>query len=135
VGSRYGLLVISIAMLIRLILAGCSNEPAPDSLLDAATTTLISTEVLSPTLAAGFSPTPTTPNLLASPTLTPTLTLPVLAGTPMPLPQKPITPDNVDQIQQLAMWVVPLTVVSIQSRRSAMKMAEIANEEVRLGND
>jgi|GEM_PF-3883150 len=41
------------------------------------------------------------PPLVSSP---PSFILPVLAGTPVPLPREPITPDNVDQIQQLAMW-------------------------------
>jgi len=48
--------------------------------------------------AGGPTPTP------ASPTPTATPSLPVLAGTPVPLPNEPITPENVDRIQQLAMW-------------------------------
>jgi len=48
-----------------------------------------------PAVASSDTPTPT-------PTATPAL--PVLAGTPVPLPAAPITPDNVDQLRQLAMW-------------------------------
>lgn len=53
------------------------------------------------------TPPPTPLPALASPPPTsspPPTFSPVLAGTPVPLPQEPITPDNVDQIQQLAMW-------------------------------
>jgi len=40
----------------------------------------------------------------ASPTPTVTPALPALMGTPMPIPNEPITPDNLDRLQQLAMW-------------------------------
>lgn len=48
------------------------------------------------------TPPPTPLPALASPP--PPTFSPVLAGTPVPLPQEPITPDNVDRIQQLAIW-------------------------------
>ncbi len=51
--------------------------------------------------AGGLTPTATP---AASPTPTATPSLPVLMGTPIPLPAEPITPDNVDRIRQLAMW-------------------------------
>lgn len=34
----------------------------------------------------------------------PTLTLPTLPGTPVPMSNEPITLDNLDQIQELAVW-------------------------------
>jgi len=48
-------------------------------------------------------PTPTAPPA-ASPPPTATPSLPALMGTPMPLPAEPITPDNVDRLQLLAVW-------------------------------
>ncbi len=58
--------------------------------------------VIAVTAFAG-GPTPTaTP--AASPTPTATPALPVLMGTPVPIPAEPITPDNVDRLQQLAVW-------------------------------
>ncbi len=58
--------------------------------------------VIAVTAFAG-GPTPTaTPAASPTPTITPAL--PVLMGTPMPLPNEPITPDNLDRLQQLAMW-------------------------------
>ncbi len=63
---------------------------------------LIVLGVIAVTAFAG-GPTPT-PTPAASPTPTITPALPVLAGTPVPLPAEPISPDNVDRIRQLAMW-------------------------------
>lgn len=47
---------------------------------------------------------PTTTPPASSPPPTFSLIPPVLMGTPIPIPNEPITPDNVDRIQQLAMW-------------------------------
>jgi len=51
--------------------------------------------------AGGPAPTATP---AASPTPTATPSLPALMGTPIPLPAEPITPDNVDRLQLLAVW-------------------------------
>ncbi len=55
---------------------------------------------LSQTRAAPVS----TPTPAPAPPPTAPRAQPALAGTPVPLPAEPITPDNVDRIQQLAMW-------------------------------
>lgn len=90
----YRISFICVVILASLALASCSNASAP-----------------SPSTLPNASPIPTevaaspAPTQLPTPLpLTPTLSLPVLGGTPVPLPQEPITPDNVDQIRELAIW-------------------------------
>ncbi len=101
--SRYWLLMMGAATLAILILVGCSSEPTsvPISLPSPSPTSPSPTGVVASPVSVQ-SPAP--PVTSTQPPTTPTLTLPVLAGTPVPLPQEPITPDNVDQIQQLALW-------------------------------
>ncbi len=67
--------------------AGCEGGPAEP--------------VASPTPPPSLTPAPTT-----TPTPTPALArqLPILAGTPVPMPQEPITPENAADIVELAMW-------------------------------
>jgi WD40 repeat protein len=66
------------------MMAGCGNAPQP------ATSPLPSS-----------TPAPTT---TPTPTSAPTPSLSVLAGTPVPMPQEPITPENAADIVELAMW-------------------------------
>jgi hypothetical protein len=48
-------------------------------------------------------PHPPTPTFIPGPTLS-DIEGPVLAGTPVPMSNEPITPENVSQIRELAMW-------------------------------
>jgi WD40 repeat protein len=105
--------MISLVTLAVLTWVGCSSESTPFSvsLPSTATATLTPTEqVVSPAQPAASGSTPAqativaSPSPVSSPPPTSPLTLPVLAGTPVPMPNEPITPDNVDRIQQLAMW-------------------------------
>ncbi|MBN1221083.1 MAG: hypothetical protein JXM69_19330 [Anaerolineae bacterium] len=88
--------VIIGTMLLPLILTGCRSEPPPTAI------------VPSPSAAPSDTPVPTkTPS--PNPTAIPALTLgeiegPVLVGTPVPMPNEPITPENVDRLQELAVW-------------------------------
>lgn len=99
----FGSVILAIVTLI-----GCSSQPTATPQSIVLTDDPVSTEVAvqpAPTLIPGLTQTETTSPATSPPlTSTSTLALPVLAGTPVPLPQEPITPDNVDQIQQLAMW-------------------------------
>jgi hypothetical protein len=79
--------------------AGCTTTQPP------------ATETATPPGTA--TPTPETPRATHTsappPTAThipppPTPKLPVLAGTPVPLPEEPISPDNVDRLAELAIW-------------------------------
>lgn len=108
--SNSWLLLPGTVTLAILTLISCSSEPVPVpiSLPGPSPTSRTPTEVAvlpTPTLISG--PTPTEATLLATPspaTPTSSLALPVLPGTPAPMPQEPITPDNVDQIRELAIW-------------------------------
>ncbi|MBN1221086.1 MAG: hypothetical protein JXM69_19345 [Anaerolineae bacterium] len=83
-------LILTLA-LTCLLLTGCGDTSSPTAI------------VLPPSATPSNTPAPTeTPS--PSPTSTPTLNLPVLASTPVPMSNEPITPENVDQIQQLAVW-------------------------------
>ncbi len=86
--SKYWLLIVSLVSLAALAVPGCSSG-----------------DVAGPPVLPGASPTETaTATPAASPTPTATPSLPVLMGTPVPMPAEPITPDNVDRLQQLAVW-------------------------------
>ena len=57
-------------------------------------------------MSSACSDTTQVPDSFSSPTPTfvPGPKLPVLAGTPVPIPNEPITPKNADQIRELAIW-------------------------------
>lgn len=90
----------SIIILVLMTLTRYGSNPVLASLLRPATTGSLPAEITRLPVSAQASTATPTP----TPVLTPTLTLPVLMGTPVPLPNEPITPDNVDQLQQLVMW-------------------------------
>ncbi len=50
------------------------------------------------------APTPTIPPMPTLPPFVPGPALPVLAGTPVPMPREPITPANVGKLRELAIW-------------------------------
>ncbi len=77
-----------------ILLAGCnfSSTPTPPPI-----------EPSPP--AAQTTPPPSSPVFEPPPTFVPSPELPVLAGMPpVPIPNEPITSENLDQIQQLAVW-------------------------------
>jgi WD40 repeat protein len=93
--TKHWIFISGIVALTIIGLLGCNTQPT------AAPQPIVLTVSPTPTEAAP-SPTSTVP--AAAPTLAAALILPVLMGTPVPLPIEPITPDNIDRIQQLAMW-------------------------------
>ena len=94
---------------VKVILAGllwlltaCAGVQTPTPTAPPPELAATETQPASPTPLAAATETATA----APPTDTPlpTPALPVLAGTPVPIPNEPITPANVDRLQQLAMW-------------------------------
>ncbi|MBN1935837.1 MAG: WD40 repeat domain-containing protein [Anaerolineae bacterium] len=87
---------------LALLLSACRGTPLPvTDVFTPVPITQITT--LQPTTTSILAPS-STPFPTSTPTPTPTPALPVLAGTPVPLPVEPITPQNADQIQELAIW-------------------------------
>jgi WD40 repeat protein len=105
-----GLLILSMLLAVTW-LPGCGGKPtepmvsspspslAPTGTLSLATSTSVPAGALIPT--ATSTPAPATQ---PSPTLVLAPGLPVLVGTPVPQPQVPISPDNVNKITELALW-------------------------------
>jgi WD40 repeat protein len=105
-----GLLILSMLLAVTW-LPGCGGKPtepmvsspspslAPTGTLSLATSTSVPAGALIPTATS-------TPASTMTPSRTPILVprLPVLAGTPVPQPQVPISPDNANKITELALW-------------------------------
>lgn len=100
---------ISVLLFVTLFLAACTNaQPTPEP---TQTTTAVIAEVVvtdtavSPTNTPSPSQTPQpTATNTSTPIPTPTVSIRVLAGTAVPQPSQPITPDNVTQLTELARW-------------------------------
>jgi hypothetical protein len=87
-GAFVGLLVVG----ATLALLGCTAaSPLPAT----------SAQPASGTTAV---PPPSAQPPFGTPTFVPGPTLPVLAGTPVPMPREPITPANVGKLRELAIW-------------------------------
>ena len=103
------LYTITVILAIALALTGCKVAQPTVTALSTPTTEHTATPdaTATATHTPPATPTPTPwPTSTPPPTHTPvpTLALPVLAGTPVPIPQEPITPKNADHIEQLAIW-------------------------------
>lgn len=107
--TNYWIFISGIIALTILILVGCNSQPTTTPQPIVLTPSPTPTEVaLLPTPTLISNPTPTEATLLASPppvsSPSSLIALPVLMDTPVPIPDEPITPDNVHQIRELAMW-------------------------------
>jgi WD40 repeat protein len=108
-----GFLILGTLLVLAVTwMAGCGGKSTESIVSSTSSPSLAPTGT--PSLATSPSvpasaPNPTTTSTPAStptptPTPVPAFRLPVLPGTPVPQPQVPISPDNVNRIAELAIW-------------------------------
>ena len=95
--------ILGIIVLVSLwLLTACAGVQTPTPTAPPPEPAATETQPASPTPLAAATETATAAPPTAAPSPSPDL--PVLAGTPVPMPAEPITPENVDRLQQLAVW-------------------------------
>jgi WD40 repeat protein len=85
--------IIFVTLLILCLLTSCVVNTDQETGNQASSVTV-----------AESTKTDSVPAVTLTPTITPTLALPVAAGTPMPTPSTAITPENANLLQKLAIW-------------------------------